>query len=551
MKKHLFFLFLFALIFCIVFKKLILNLSTNLIDWRDYSYLTWVINQNIVHLKTFDFQNLFDLNAFYPYTNTLFLSDTLLTQSFIGLVISFFTSNPINIFNAIFIITFILNYLTTYNLFFNIFQKRIIAFAGGIGLVFSAFFYTQIGHFQMQSYWPFIIVITLLLKSHTDKSIKYDVLIGFFIALQFLASVYIAFFGLIAVFIFFLLRGVNHGQFRISGRKFSIVVLTFLILDGVFIKGYSDAKKSFNIQRSSSEYIVYAAKFSDYLFPRQNGFFYQNKLISKWNGFNKHIFGEPASFPGFVLSILAVFGLAKLSKTKKGIALLFSSQAKDLFFYALIVCGLVFSLGYPYLPLAKYVPFFDAIRGTARWSFLAYFGLTFFALKSLSKIKHNLILTLLVVLLVVDVLPQQINSVEDTYITQNDNVLSEVCTKNKTTVLEIPITHFDAGNNIAEGLSYISKRLLATSYNKCFLINGYSGYDLPSIQKLKDEVVLSFQNDDSITFYNLAKQSGASLISVNFETLPPNLYPNADSVLESLQKKGSITHIGSGVYQLH
>lgn len=551
MKRHVFFLFLFLILFYLVFKHLILNISTNLIDWRDYSYIAWVINQNITHLRNFDFQNLFNLNAFYPYTNTLFLSDTLLTQAIIGLPISYFTNNPVTIFNYIFLTTFILNYLAAYNLFLKIFQKGVIAFIGSVSLIFSAFFYTQIGHFQMQSYWPFLVVIALLLKRDDNKSFKNQVLIGVFISLQFLASVYLAFFSLITVLIFFALKCVTEFKYKANAIKFIVIVLTFLVLDGIFIKGYIDAKKSFDIQRDSGEYLVYSAKITDYIFPRQNGLFYQNKIINKWNSFNKHQSGEPASFPGLTISILALLGMFKFSRTKKGVALFFPTDFKNTFFLIVVGVGFAFSLGYPYLPFVKFIPFFDAVRGTSRWSFLVYFGMVFFALNFLSKIKPRSTVVLLALLLMIDVFPQQIHTFKDSYITANDEVLKGICSTAKIIVLEVPVTHFDAGQNIAEGLSYISKTLLATSYNKCTLVNGYSGYDLPSIQYLKNDVSMAFQDNNSRALYDSVKQSGADLVSINFESLPQSLYPNTEKVLLSLQKSGKLTLVKEGVYQIH
>ncbi len=194
MKKFLFYLFLFTIILGVAFRSLLLNLSTNLVDWRDYAYVTWVINQNISHLKSLDFPNLFNTNAFYPYTQTLFLSDTLLTPSIIGVVFSFFTKNPVLNFNLVFISTFILNYISVYLVWKKIFKNSLISFIGSLAIVFSAFFYIEIGHFQMQNYWPFFLAIFFLIDTDIRKLKLKSLLVGIFLAIQFLASIYLAFF---------------------------------------------------------------------------------------------------------------------------------------------------------------------------------------------------------------------------------------------------------------------------------------------------------------------------------------------------------------------
>jgi len=550
MKKHLGYFLIFALIFAFVFMSLVINISTNLIDWRDYAYVTWIINQNINHLRALNFQNLFNTNAFFPYTNTVFLSDTLITQSIIGLPFSFLTKNPVLIFNLVFFTTFLLNYLSSYLLFNKLLKNNLLSFIGSLAIVFSPFFYTQIGHFQMQNYWPFLLILLLLFKTSSKRFSFDEVLIGFLIAIQFLASVYLAFFGIAAIFIFFLVQIYKGLNIKIASTKFGVIIFTFLILDGIFIKGYMDARKNFVITRGTNEYLVYSAKISDYIFPRQNGFFYQNFIVRKWNTFNNHQFGEPASFPGFILGALAILGLIKIERTKKYFSFHFSVDTSNLFFLCLMLIGLAFSLGYPYLPLAKYIPFFDTTRGTSRWSFLFYIGLIYFSIFYISKIKSKWFLAAAIILLIIDILPAKLTTYKDSYLSSNDETLKSICSVKKTVILEVPVTHFDAGDNIAVGLSYITKRQLASLYNGCYLVNGYSGYDLPSIQQIKDRLISSAQTGNADEFISTVKESNAQLLSINPEAVPPSTLPLLEKTLAKLEKQGKLKHIQNGVYRV-
>ncbi|KKQ75732.1 MAG: hypothetical protein US96_C0005G0005 [Candidatus Woesebacteria bacterium GW2011_GWB1_38_5b] len=546
--KHVLFLIAFLITFGVIFRDLLINISTNFPDWRDYPYLTWIINENIYHLRSLDFSNLFNLNVFYPHTNTLFLSDTLITQSLIGLPFSFFTKNPVLIFNLVFFLTFLLNYIAAYILFNKLLKNSLLSFIGGLAIVFSPFFYTQMGHFQMQNYWPFIFILYFLFKTDKKKFSFNEVLIGLLVATQFLASVYLAFFSIISIFIFFLVKIYKGQNYKVAVSKFSIIILTFLLLDGIFIKGYMDAKKSFEIKRGVGEYLTYSAKISDYFFPRQNGLFYQNSLVAKWQSYNKHFVGETASFPGFILTILGILGLIKFGKSKEHISFNFSTDTPSLFFLCLMIIGFIFSLGYPYIPFAKYVPFFDTIRGVSRWSFLLYVGIAFFAVFYISKIKSKWLFTAALVLLITDVLPAKFITYKDSYLEKNDETLRTICTAKKTVLFELPVTHFDAGDNIAKGLSYIAKRELASVYNSCHLVNGYSGYDLPNLFNFKDQVYAAINSADPKLLYNVVKGRGVNVVKVNTEYLNETSLENYNKIYSKFSKLEGVREIGNNLF---
>lgn len=548
MKKFIIFFLLFLLLSSFAFKSLLSNLTTNLIDWRDYAYVTWVINQNINHLRTLDFQNLFNTSAFYPYTNTIFLSDTLITQAIIGLPFSYFTKNPVLIFNLVFISTFLLNFFTSFILFSKLFKRPLLAFVGSLAVVFSPFFYTQIWHFQMLNYWPFFLILFLMIREETRKLPLNEILVGILVAVQFLASVYLAFFSLVAIFVFLSVRVYKGAAFKSTLIKFIVIILTFVLIDGIFIKGYLEARKNFGIKREIGEYLTYSAYLSDYFFPMQNGILYQNTIVRKWQSYDKHLIGEPITFPGFILGSLAILGLIRFRKSKGDFSLRFSSQTIDLFFLLLMIIGFSFSLGFPYLPLVKYIPLFDTIRGTGRWSFLFYSGLIYFSVSCLNRIKSKSLLGLAMILLIIDVLPGKIVTYKDSYLTINDEVLKSICSLEKTVVLEIPVTHFDAGDNLAVGLSYITKRQLATLDNQCYLVNGYAGYDLPSIQKIKDDLISYSQVGNDGGFISTVKQSRAQYVSINSEAVPLTLLPSLEKTIARLERTKKIKHIKEGVY---
>src|SRR5258708_1707423 len=82
-----------------IFRSLLFNLSTNLLDWFDYPLMVWTIFQNVEHLRNLSLNGFFNSNIFYPFQGSLLFSDLLLTQSLMALPLSFFFQNKILVFN--------------------------------------------------------------------------------------------------------------------------------------------------------------------------------------------------------------------------------------------------------------------------------------------------------------------------------------------------------------------------------------------------------------------------------------------------------------------
>lgn len=385
------FLGIFLLVLLFVFRNLFLSdFNQSLISWGDYPYVIWVINQNVGHFKDFDFSNIFQSNIFYPHKNTLLLSDLLLPQSVIYLVISSFGKNQIASFNILLLITFLLNYSALFLFWKNFFKDDFLSFLGSIFFIFSPFFIKQLGHFQIMSYWPMFFSLYFLTKDNFNFKVKNVFIAGIFLAIQFLASVYLAIFLCFVSGIWFLI-GFSRKNVKHTLLPFLIYFLTFFILDGFFIKGYIETKNIYKIKRPINEYILYSAHITDYLFSDTPSLIYQSTLMKKWNSFDHHIVGEKAAFPGFLFSILFLLGFFTFIKVKNKKLIGFEFTKEKIFFLLIIIIGFVFSLGprlnvngvYAHIPLPsylflKFLPMFDTIRGSARWSFLVYFGIVFY-----------------------------------------------------------------------------------------------------------------------------------------------------------------------------
>lgn len=506
------------------FRSLISNLNTHLIDWYDYPYYVWVVNQNVEKINSFNFINYFNTNAFYPHEYTLLFSDILLPQGLIASFFSIFTSSPITYFNLTFIMTFLLNFTASYLLWKAVFKNEKAAFLSSLLTVFSPFLHGELSHFQMQSYWPLLFSLYFLFRKKGSET-KNIIFSGIFLSIQFLASVYLSVFLITTVLTYYLVTLAKEGNYTHHIKNFILLLGVFLLLDGVFIKGYLDVRTLYKIKRDYGEYVTYAAHLSDFIFTNANrSLIHTSSLLAKWNRFNKH--PGVAMFPGFTVTILSLLGILTYKITRKKLSLNFSIQKKDLIFLIITIVGFFFSLGprlsfngvfvnipLPYHFFVKYIPIIDQVRATSRWVFLFYIGLIYFTGKMIAKHSKNCVFGILIFLLIIlEYVPVNITAHSEKVPT--NKTLQKIC-KEGDILLEYPVTHFHAGKNIAEGLNYISKIMLSSTYHKCDIVNGYSGYDLPDLIDLDREIEMSIKESNMKMFLELVKKTKANYLVIN------------------------------------
>lgn len=568
MRKNILYLFIFVVLFGFVYRDLLLNITTALPDFRDYALIVWIMLQNIGKIISLDFYNFFNTSNFYPHPYALLFSDILLPQSILGLPIFVIFKNPILSFNLVFILTFVLNYFSSYLFWNKIFKSQLLAFFGSIFIIFSPFFHLEHSHFQMMSYWPFFFSLYFLIKTEEGSEYKHAAASGFFLAVQFLASVYLSVYLLACIAIIFGLRFLNKKDFRGNLYSLSILGIVFLMICGVFIKGYVDMKHTYNIKRDIKEYITYSANLSDYIFTKPvSSVIHNSSIINKWDGANKSNWSGQAAFPGILIFSLSLIGLLLYKKDKNTFALILSLDKTRAFFLITAIIGFVFSLGprlvfngtYAHIPLPytialDFFPLFEATRVPARWSYLFYFGLVFFALVGLQKISNNkfksLILAFCFTFFIFEYIPLNIKASSEKYYDDRDLYLQSLCQDKKEVVLELPVTHMDAENDIASGLSYITKAQLASSLHKCFLINGYSGYDLPSLINLSQEINSAIDQGDNQLFYNIVKGSGATIVKFNPEQFPDSRQKNLQILLNKISDEDKFKELQGTIYSV-
>jgi hypothetical protein len=271
--------------------------------------------------------------------------------------------------------------------------------------------------------------------------------------------------------------------------------------------------------------------------------------------------GGKAAFPGFTLAVLSLLSLFKISKKNNSLKIEVELKERKAFFLLLAIVGFVFSLGprlnfngnyahipLPYWILLKTVPFLEPIRALCRWSFLFYLGLIGFSFEYVRERKNIFIPFAIFFFFLVELFPLNIQTYKDSYLDSKTEILKNICQKQKKVVLEVPITHFDGTGGIVAGLTYITKVELASSYHNCYLINGYSGYDLPSLLKFRDDFYQALATKNSEDLISFLKQNNVDIIQINRERLDPISLDNYEKIYPQLLRK-EVKLIGPDMFE--
>lgn len=521
-----------SLLVLIVFRTLLINHDTQLLDAFDFPYYAWVFDHALDFITFQAGASFATTNVFFPLTNTYFFSDLLLPQTLIGGLIPYLLGfNPITITNSIVITTLLLNAAAATWLW----HKRFVRFGpllfATLTTALSPFIFTQLGHVQMISFWPSLLVLGLLLDEK-HFSFKSALLVGVFWSIQLLASVYLAVFLLCVVGWFWLVKSLTEKRFKASITFAVVFATTALLLGGPVFAKYYLVKQQYNITKPIHEFITYSAHPTDYLFiPYKT---VGSTITARWQQLNHHTIGELATYPGTAVLLLAVFSICSVSLTKKKWQVSITPNSDTLFFLGLILIGFISSLGprlsfngsYVHLPLPywlplKVLPFLEAVRATARWSFLLYLGLTFFAATSLNKLKSPTWLTAVsvaaILLFIIELVPFGRTSQPVNAALASDHPLTNFC-QNPHNLLVFPLTQQHLGASLTSNLSYKTQELLRSTIHRCNLVNGYGGFEPPAYQQLEQQ--LNFAIGSEIpAFWEILRQNQVDAALIHSQML--------------------------------
>lgn len=523
--------------------------------------------QSIDRILTLNFHNYFTSYAFYPFKYSLLFSDILLPQAILSLPFFAISKNLVFSFNIVFLITFVLNFTGGYLLFSLIFKNKFSGFIGSIFFIFSPYFHLYLDHFQMLSYWPFLFSFYYVLKNDKKSNIFYPLAAGIFLLIQFLASVYLSIYLLFLLIIFYFFKLFDHDIFY-SLKNLALIIGIFSILGFVFINGYSQMKKTYGVQRNIEEQIYFSAHLADYIFTTNiNSIIHSSKLLDIWNQIDKNKSAGHASFPGFLLAILAIPALVNIKKDKEKILIQINLNREKGFFLIILLVGFIFSLGprlsfngnYDHIPLPysfvlKYVPLVESTRVPARWVFLFYLGIIYFSLITFSNLKkrkyYHFWVAVIIITFILEYIPMNISTHSESYVNHNYETIRNLCRQKKLVLMEIPVMHLDFFPNILDGLNYITQVELSSTYNGCYLKNGYSGYDLPELQDLKFKINQAIKNYDTDQFISILQKENVDIVKLNNDKFAKELEEPGYQLIQHISTYSGIVKEDDYVYLL-
>jgi len=529
-KYFLIFLFLFALNL-FIFRDLLAKINSNLIDWRDYPFVIWVIEENLWHLKNFAFTSWSNLNIFYPLPLTLFFSDTFFTQTLMALPLSFLITNKILLFNILFFMSLALNCLTVEFFWSRFTKNQLYLLSISIFTLFSTMFFANLHHFQVFSFWPFFLTLGILFSSTTN--LKKALWLALATAVQAYSSLYLAIFLLLLISL--------HALIFKQIKNYLYFLSIFLILFSPLLYGYVSTRLVYDAKREYGEYVQYSLNLTDYFFYANLGSIF-NKLpvIQKWQSFN---FRYDGIFPGISVSILSLLGLLKFKKIKSRFYLALAFKKTDLFFFLVLIFSFIASLGprlniagiytsipLPYHFLLKFFPPLEFVRVITRWYIPFSVSLFYFSLQGLKKIKHPTLICLLVIINLLEFVPINLKSDYYDYL---PSVYQKINCRPEQVLIEYPLTQFDNDASILDNLVYRTSLMLASTHHHCNLVNGYSGYIPQAYEAYESELFAAQEASNSAQFFKLLNSKNVSYFKLNKQ----EIFTDRTNLLSSWMKQ--------------
>lgn len=498
-------LFAFGVIL-FLFRSLLFQFDHALLDGIDYPLYAWIVQAGLNNSRTLFSHGIFFGNAFYPSTQAILFSDTFYPLSLLLFPLSLLTSSPFLILNSGVVLTLLLNVISAAVLTRSFTSNRGAHTLLTILFSISPYFFTQISHLQMLSYWPTYFLLYVLF---TGRSARSFLQIAVLLSLQWYLSVYLGTMALVIASVWWLVsffRNPNRGDLL---RNVVLSGFVFLVLTGPLLLAYRAIRDSYQATPDAGMYVDYAAQPTDYFFSRGSPTVLASILpFNLWNTLNHRGAGEPARWIGFSMLFLVGSGIISWRKSADA-----ETNKKGWFALLLTLIGLGFSMGtrltlngmytgfpLPYLLVLKMFPFLSFFRSPSRWYFLFVLGCCLFSCLGVQRLlkstKSRKWLLALGVVYAAEMFPMQLPV---TTIPKPAYVewLATSCRPGDV-VVSVPIFSYHDDGSIALNPSPTSQLMMWTVNSQCRLLNGYSGI-LPSFLKELDQQAKQNLDADFVT----------------------------------------------------
>lgn len=443
---------------------------------------TWILAWD-AHIFLKNPLHLYQANHFYPYSNTLAYSETLLGQAIFAAPIIWMTGNSILATNLVWLSTFILSGTTMYALVYYFTRRWEAALLAGTVFAFHPFRFAHLFHLQVLSiHW---VPLIFLFLDRLMRNGRWGDALGLTLAfnLQVLSCYYYALFiavGFGALIVGYVLLFRKHLHRRAFYFLMGFFVVTIAMQVPLSVP-YFVVSRSMGFQRSLEDALRGGADLTDFITSTPSNWLY-GALTSSLRGEG---WWEHVTFPGLTAFFLSLWGVLWGYRRK---------NFRPLIAIYLLFSGVMFTLSLgpalrvhehtlvsplPYRLLFDHVPGFQAIRQPARAHALTMAGISLLAGVGLrgivSRFRNSRIRgwssALIIALVVVENLEIPLAYQQMPTAAAIPPVYRWLAQQDGEPVLELPIL-MDVG-------ATESPRLYFSTFHWKRLINGYGGFFPP------------------------------------------------------------------------
>jgi len=402
-----------------------------------------------------------DGNIFYPESRTLTYSDAMVVESIIAAPMLLTGVPPVLVHNLMLLGGIVLSAAGIFVLAARLTGSRAAGVTAGIVFAFVPYRFDHYMHLELQ--WTVWIPWTFwaLHRTFDTGALRDAVLLGLFIALQFMSSIYYGLFlvVLVGVCALFLLCAVRRGQMPSRMAALVVAVATVAVLIVPYAIPYVETRRTLG-PRPEQQIVMFSARPSSYRAATDTNYLYGDRSAR---------IGRPERrlFPGVLPLLLAVVGLLLYSPTNQVLMYLIGlATAFEMSF------GLK---GYTFRFLYQHVPAFDGLRAPARLGIFVAFFLALLAAYGQAALQQvlgrRMQRALIVVIPAVLLLEYWVAPLPLTpYPTASPPLYQWLKTQPVGVVAEFPMPQPDESPAHEPRYEYMS------TFHHMPIINGYSGY---------------------------------------------------------------------------
>lgn len=438
----------------------------------------------IAHALTTAPMRLFDANIFYPELRTLTYSDAMLVEGVLGTPLVAVGLPPVLVHNLLLYGGIVSSASGMFVLTRHLTRSAAAGIACGIIFAFVPYRFDHFMHLELQwtTWMPW--AFWALHRTLESGAWKYGALLGLFVSLQMLSSIYYGVFlipllGLVTLVILVPRVWARTLSVREVGPLALAAAIAVLIC-GLYAQPYLATKREVR-GRAEDEIRFYSARPSSYLTATPG-----NRFYGKW--FARRSRAELRLFPGGLAILLAIVGLIRQQALAIRIGYLLAiAAAYDV--------SLGFE-GYSYPLIVPHVAAVNGFRALARAGIFVIFFLTVLAgygYEALESERRGIGRRILLAVVVITLLTEYRAGPMplERYPNEPPALYAWLAQQPKGIVAELPMPFLDHWPGPDPRVSYMS------IFHWRPLVNGYSGY-LPTSYALRLEAVREFPDGSSV-----------------------------------------------------